>query len=99
MAEERFVGREWLRNETFPPNPARTRREGLRPFPPYNIHNGMKRHKHLFEQVCSFGKFHAAATAAMRGKRGKAPAAGRCGHRVSPKLVGRASRIRERVSF
>jgi hypothetical protein len=35
----------------------------------------MKRHKHLFEQVCSFENLHAAATAAMRGKRGKVPAA------------------------
>lgn len=35
----------------------------------------MKRHKHLFEQVCSFENLHAAATAAMRGKRGKRPAA------------------------
>ena len=26
-----FVGREWLRNDTFPP-----RLEGLRPFQPYN---------------------------------------------------------------
>jgi hypothetical protein len=35
----------------------------------------MKRHKHCFEQVCSFENLHAAATAAMRGKKGKAPAA------------------------
>ncbi len=35
----------------------------------------MKRHKRLFEQVCSFENLHAAAYAAMRGKRGKLPAA------------------------
>jgi len=35
----------------------------------------MKRHKHLFEQVCSFENLHAAAISAMRGKKGKRPAA------------------------
>ncbi|MEA3279920.1 MAG: hypothetical protein U9Q38_04910 [Thermodesulfobacteriota bacterium] len=35
----------------------------------------MKRHKHLYEQVCSFENLHAAAYAALRGKRGKKPAA------------------------
>lgn len=35
----------------------------------------MKRHKHLFERFCSFENLHAAAYAAMRGKRGKPPAA------------------------
>jgi retron-type reverse transcriptase len=35
----------------------------------------MKRYKHLFEQVCSFENLHAAAYAALRGKRGKKPAA------------------------
>ena len=35
----------------------------------------MKRHKHLFDQVCSFENLHAAAYAALRGKRGKKPAA------------------------
>ena len=35
----------------------------------------MKRHNHLFEQVCSFENLHAAAISAMRGKKGKRPAA------------------------
>ena len=35
----------------------------------------MKRHNHLFEQVCSFENLHAAALSAMRGKKGKRPAA------------------------
>ena len=33
----------------------------------------MKRHKHLYEQVCSFENLHAAAIKALRGKRRKRP--------------------------
>ena len=35
----------------------------------------MKRHKYLFEKICSFENLHAAAYAALKGKRGKKPAA------------------------
>ena len=35
----------------------------------------MKRHNHLFEPICSFENLHAAAISAMRGKKGKRPAA------------------------
>ena len=35
----------------------------------------MHRHKHLFEQVCSFNNLHAAARKALRGKRRRLPGA------------------------
>lgn len=36
----------------------------------------MKRHKHLYDKVCSFENLHAAAVKALRGKRRKRPGSG-----------------------